>query len=205
MSPEGVVNYSLKSGDIIRNNEVYCAVTELSLIGRHNHLNVCASLGLIDGFGLKKKLVIQALKSFKGLSHRMEMVCEDNQGRQWINDSKSTNVHSLDAALSSQQAPICLILGGRGKGEDYSQVFRRYHSIIKELVIYGEDSSLISSQASSIGNRVIVDTVSEAVVVAFQYNSDVLFSPACASFDQYRDFNERGDDFKQQVRLVVSC
>jgi UDP-N-acetylmuramoylalanine--D-glutamate ligase len=205
VSPKGVVNYLLKSGDIIRNNEVYCAVSGLGLIGRHNYLNVCASLALIDGFGLTKNLVIQALESFKGLPHRMELVCEDNQGRQWINDSKSTNVHSLDAVLSSRQEPICLILGGRGKGEDYSQVFSRYHSIIKELVIYGEDSGLINSQASSIENRVIVDTVSEAVVIAFDYSSDVLFSPACASFDQYRDFNERGDDFKQQVRRVVSC
>jgi len=205
MSSEGIVNYSLRSGDIIRNNEVYCATADVGLIGRHNHLNICAALGLINGFGLGKKAVIHALMSFKGLSHRMEMVCEDDKGRKWINDSKSTNVHSLVAALSSQLKPVCLILGGRGKGEDYSQVFKRFHQVIEELVIYGEDRELINHQASMVEIRVVVDTVAKAVAIASEYKSDVLFSPACASFDQYTDFNQRGDDFKQQVRQVVSC
>ena len=204
-SSDGDVKYSLVTDEIHRNDQPYCTVSAVGLNGAHNHVNVCAALCLIDGLALEKGDVVRALGSFKGLPHRMEIVCEDNQGRQWINDSKSTNVHSLKAALSFRSAPICLIMGVRGKGEDYSQVFEEFNHIIGKLVVYGEEADVISSQASSILHQAKVDAVSEAVIVASQYPGDVLFSPACASYDQYRDFNERGEDFKQQVRKVVLC
>jgi len=203
--PDGDVTYMLRSGNVVRNGEVFCAVSDLGLIGKHNHLNVCAALGLVESFSLEKEAVVNSLVSFKGLPHRMEFVCEDDRGRKWINDSKSTNVHSLVAALSSQIEPVCLIVGGRGKGEDFSQAFGEYFQVIDKLVIYGEDKELINNQASSVKNRVIVNSVSEAVAVASDSACDVLFSPACASFDQYADFNERGDDFKQHVSQVTSC
>jgi UDP-N-acetylmuramoylalanine--D-glutamate ligase len=199
------VVYSLLLGCICRNNKRYCEVSDMSLIGMHNHLNVCAALCLIESFGFKQDLILAALSSFVGLPHRMELVVKDEQSRSWINDSKSTNVHSLTAALLSQSLPVCLIMGGKGKGEGYAETLGRFSVKIGRLITYGEDAHLIDSQASAILDRVVVQTVSEAVDKALSYPGDVLFSPACASFDQYEDFNERGDDFKRQVMRVTAC
>jgi UDP-N-acetylmuramoylalanine--D-glutamate ligase len=202
---QGRVTYSLRSDEIIKNGEVYCAASDISLFGRHNYLNVCASLALIESLDLPTGDVRAAIRSFSGLPHRMEMVCTDKQGRKWLNDSKSTNLHSLKAALSSQAQPVCLIMGGQGKGEDYSAVLNEYADSIGLLIAYGNDAELIVSAASAIANCIAVDKVSQAVVEASRQSKDVLFSPACASFDQYKDFNERGDDFKKQVKMVASC
>jgi len=204
-SVKGKVTYSLDPGEVLKNDKLYCKTSDITLPGQHNHINICAALALIDVFEFEDNSLIQAINSFAGLPHRMEIVCKDSHGYVWINDSKSTNVHSLWAALSSQTMPVCLIMGGRGKGEDYSQVLKKFSPVIGRLIAYGEDGGLIISQALSISDRVAVKTVSEAVAEASSYKGDVIFSPACASFDQYSDFVERGNDFKQQVKSVVTC
>ena len=197
--------FRISDGRITRNGEHYCDTAELSLIGSHNYLNVCAALAIIDVLSLSDKVIVSALGSFVGLPHRMEIVCHDTQGRAWINDSKSTNVHALRAALASQLKPVCLIAGGRGKGEDYQQVFTDFSHVIEKLILFGEDARVMESQSQRIDDRVVVDTLAEAVGHVGNYNGDILFSPACASFDQYRDYMARGDDFRVHARQVTSC
>ena len=103
------------------------------------------------------------------------------------------------------QQPVVLIMGGRGKGSDYRPLFARFSGVIAALILFGEDAALINQQAEAIAERHLVADVAAAVALAAGYQHDVLFSPACASFDQYRDFNARGDDFKAQVKRVVQC
>lgn len=197
--------YKVESEFIAKNGSSYCSISELAVRGQHNYLNICAVLALLDSFVLDDVKIIEALKSFRGLPHRMEYVVTDSNGHAWINDSKSTNVHSLEAALSSCDAPVCLIMGGRGKGEEYTGLFHRHGAMIKKLITYGQDGKIIADQAVVINDKSVVGTVAEAVQKAGSCNADVLFSPACASFDQYVDFNERGNDFKQNVMRLVKC
>ena len=201
----GTSDYTVKGEFIYQDQYEYCNVADIALVGQHNYLNVCAALALLHHLQLSQDKVVAELKQFVGLAHRMELICSDIKGRKWINDSKSTNVHSTKAALVSLNQQIILIMGGRGKGEDYSELFSEYADKISMLILYGEDADLISSQADSVVMKYILSSVSEAVELANTYADTVLFSPACASFDQYRDFSERGDDFKYHVRRVVVC
>lgn len=198
--------YQVVDDNIYLDDDLFCSIEEINLIGKHNQLNVCAALALLHGLGLEKKSVLAALNKFVGLPHRMELVCTDANKRQWINDSKSTNVHSTRAALMSVHDPVVLIMGGRGKGEEYDDLFVNFSENIAALITYGETAEKIYNQAENIQQRYRVENVAAAVLKADEFAATVLFSPACASFDQYRDFNQRGDDFKQQVaEVVTSC
>ena len=201
----GEVVYRFDDETIFRNDSRYCAVSELALTGNHNYLNICAVLALIEPLNLDKQKVNRLLKSFKGLPHRMEIVCQDSMGRNWVNDSKSTNVHSLRAALESQSSQVCLIAGGRGKSEDYQQLFEDFSGVVARLILFGEDARIIGEQAESISDRHIVNTLQQAVGYVGDFQGDILFSPACASFDQYSDYEARGDDFRNLARRLMSC
>ena len=197
--------YHSDGKNILRNGVEYCNVSGLSLSGSHNYLNVCAALALVDRLSLDQNKVVAALQGFSGLPHRMETVCYDSRGRKWINDSKSTNAHSLRAALQSRSDPVCLIAGGRGKDEDYHEVFEDYSGVIARLILFGEDAGVIDSQAANIDDRIIVETLQQAVQHVADFQGDILFSPACASFDQYRDYEARGEDFRNLAKRVASC
>lgn len=197
--------YRATTGGVYKNDDFLCHANDIALIGQHNYLNICASLALVDKCGFSTDRIKSVLMSFQGLEHRMEPVCTDQQGRVWINDSKSTNVHSTAAAMSSMCEPVVLIMGGQGKGEDYSQLLKDCANNIQQLVLFGKDAELINGQAQSIENRHVVDTVADAVELAAKNDAKVLFSPACASFDQYRNYIERGNDFKNQVRGLGLC
>jgi UDP-N-acetylmuramoylalanine--D-glutamate ligase len=200
--------YSVKDNNIYFGDELLLDTASLLLHGQHNALNVCAALALCEPLKLPKAQVLGAIRTFPGLPHRMEFVCKDSSGTTWINDSKSTNVHSLHAALESSQGNLCLIAGGYGKGEDYSEVFAAYRSKIEYLVLFGKEAENMYQQAVAVPNKVVVKNVAEAVNKAICNEQDihtVLFSPACASFDLYRDYIERGDDFRSIVREACSC
>jgi UDP-N-acetylmuramoylalanine--D-glutamate ligase len=199
------VVYQSDGESILRNDVEFCNVSGLSLAGGHNYLNVCAALALVDQFSLDRDKVFAALQGFSGLPHRMEIVCHDARGRKWINDSKSTNVHSLRAALQSQTASVCLIAGGRGKDEDYHEIFEDYSDVIARLILFGEDAGVIAEQAAKIDDMIVVDTLQQAVEHVAEFPGDILFSPACASFDQYRDYEARGEDFRSLAKRVASC
>ena len=201
----GETAYAIKDEMIYRGAAAYCRVSDIGLQGRHNHLNVCAALALAHHMELDKRRTTSALRSFAPLPHRLETACVDTLGRRWINDSKSTNLHATAAALQAMREPVVLIMGGRGKGEDYRGLFVEFAETIATLVAFGEDAALIESSAGSIADRHAVATVAEAVNVAAARRDTVLFSPACASFDQYRDFQQRGADFKRRVKRVATC
>ena len=204
-SKAGDVVFSVQGDELYRNGAGFCDLRRLNVSGRHNYLNICAALALIDQLMLDHQRVVSALKSFVGLPHRMELVCVDDQGRKWINDSKSTNVHSMLAALSGRSSSVCLIVGGRGKREDYSVALSNSAAVIGKLIIFGEDAAIIDSQATMIADRTVVGTVAEAVALADSWSGDILFSPACASFDQYSSYIERGEDFRRQVLGRAVC
>jgi len=199
----------LVSGDRITHAGAdYISLDGLSLSGNHNYLNICAALCLCRSLALDDAEVKQALGGFSGLEHRMELFDTDAKGRKWINDSKSTNLHSLEAALACCGEPVCLLMGGQSKNEDYAAFFDEYASRITHLVLFGRDAESIGEQAAKVISRHLVAGVAQAVAVANKISGNgavILFSPACSSFDQYENYRLRGEDFKAQVRRELSC
>jgi len=171
------------------------------LPGRHNLGNVLAALACMHAGHFAVDATLRALRAFKGVEHRIEYVRTLN-GVAYYNDSKSTNVDSLRVALESFSVPVILLAGGRGKGTDYRPLRELVCKHVRRLVVFGEDAPLL---AQAFGDLVPVDVVMgmmDAVACAHAYahpGEVVLLSPACASFDMYRNFEERGRDFKACV------
>jgi UDP-N-acetylmuramoylalanine--D-glutamate ligase len=174
-------------------------------LSRHNAINGAAALAICIGLGLPLVTSAQCLETFEGLPHRCE-VLPTKDGVLWINDSKATNVSAAVSAIESfrDAGPLILILGGRPKQEDFSPLLKALSHTpqLKALVLYGEAASLISDQLSDEWCAMRRTHFREAVDLAFQTSSPgdvILFSPACASFDQFENFEARGDAFRQQV------
>ena len=145
--------------------------------------------------------VLEGLRSFEGVEHRLERVASID-GVDYINDSKSTNLDSLKVALESFDAPVVLIAGGRGKGGDYAEIRGTVAARVSTLITIGEDASRIEEAFAgaipALRATGMADAVAKAAEVAPE-GGTVLLSPACASFDMYSDFEERGRDFKRAV------
>ena len=177
---------------------------DLGLMGRHNISNVMAALALGHAAGLPMDVMLETAKRFRGLPHRCEFVRRLGEV-DYINDSKGTNVGATAAAIESL-APaggkIVLIAGGEGKGADFSLLADPVSAHCRAVVLIGADAEII---ATALGNRVetvnaadIADAVQTAKKLA-EPGDRVLLSPACASFDMFRDYGDRGDRFRQQV------
>ena len=170
----------------------------LSLLGMHNVENVLAAFALVEFLKLPRKPVIVAVKSFKGLPHRMETVAS-SAGVRWVNDSKATNIGAAATALNSLDADLVWIAGGQGKGADFTELRKVVSDRIKLVVLLGEDADQIEHALQDRVEIVRVADMKEAVLIAGQHASEgmvVLLSPACASFDMYQSFAQRGDDFR---------
>ncbi len=177
----------------------------LTLTGRHNALNVLAALALVDAVGIDGSAYLDAVKSFRGLPHRMTHVA-DIGGVAWIDDSKSTTVASTIAALEGMGRKSVLIAGGDGKGQDFIPLVPAVRAHARAVVLLGRDAPLIERalRASPI-DLAHADTLEQAVALAMeraQPGDAVLLSPACASWDMFRDYGERGDRFVQAVRAL---
>lgn len=191
-----------KNGEVYFNDGVLSlclfSVNELKLRGEHNLSNVlCASLMAILN-GVSKELIREQVMNFKGLKHRMQFVCKKS-GVEYYNDSKGTNVHSTATALKCFEKPLILILGGSDKGENYDPLFKDVDKI-KKLFVYGKTANKIMKSAKKSGMKNIMKCKTLDVVMSYIKDESikgdiVLFSPACASFDQYKDYKERGDHF----------
>lgn len=178
------------------------AASESPLPGRHNALNIMASMALAKVFDVNPQDAIEAVKGFCGLAHRMHKVlCHD--GVTWINDSKGTNVGSTLAAVSGLDAPIILIMGGQSKGQNFGPLMKAAKHSVSVLIIFGEDGALIHAAAiEELCTVVVVSDLAEAVSQADRASRPgdvVLFSPACASFDMFANFKARGERFCQLV------
>ena len=177
---------------------------ELGLMGQHNISNVMAALALGQAAGLPMDVMLDTAKRFKGLPHRCEFVRRVSDV-DYINDSKGTNVGATAAAIESlvpAGGKIVLIAGGEGKGADFSLLAEPVATHCRAVVLIGADAGII---ATALGNR--VETVNAADIAGAvhtarklaQPGDRVLLSPACASFDMFRDYGDRGDRFRQQV------
>ncbi|MFG1173763.1 UDP-N-acetylmuramoyl-L-alanine--D-glutamate ligase [Erwiniaceae bacterium CAU 1747] len=172
---------------------------EMNLTGQHNYTNALAALALADAVGLPRATSLKALTTFTGLAHRFQLVRENN-GVRWINDSKATNVGSTEAALNGLQVAgtLWLLLGGDGKSADFSSLTRFLQGDNIRVYCFGRDGAELAALRPEIS--VQTETMAEAMAqISGQVKSGdmVLLSPACASLDQFKNFEQRGDLFAQ--------
>ena len=204
-------------GLIKENNEEYLAknltplmlARELKIRGRHNVDNALAALALGDGAGIPMNAMLDALRSFKGLKHRCEFVAEKN-GVEFYNDSKGTNIGATLAAvngLARDPHQLIVILGGEGKGQDFTELAPALKAINAHVVLIGRDAPLIEQalqQVTTITHAVsLQDAVNKSFAIA--NNGDaVLLSPACASFDMFKNYEDRGEKFCAAVQELIA-
>lgn len=175
---------------------------ELQLLGAHNQANALAVSLLAIGTGIPIQAIRAGLRTFRGLPHRLEVVA-DTGGVRWINDSKATNIASTIVALKGVTQPTVLLLGGRHKGEPYTQLLPHMQNV-KIVIAYGEAADIIEKDLK---NRVALERIDggfEQVVARaaeFARAGDVvLLSPACSSYDMFRNYEERGSAFAQLAK-----
>lgn len=178
-------------------------IHDLALQGTHNTFNSMAaglSANIID---IKKDKIREALSDFQGVEHRLEYVASV-RGVQFINDSKATNVNSCWYALQSMKTPVVLILGGTDKGNDYSEIEKQVEEKVHSMVFLGIDNGKLHKFFDKKGKNISdASSMQEAVEKAFQYaqkGDTVLLSPCCASFDLFKNYEDRGTQFKNCVK-----
>ena len=175
---------------------------EMTLVGQHNYTNALAALALADAVNIPRASSLKALTTFTGLAHRFQLVHEAH-GVRWINDSKATNVGSTEAALNGLQVKgtLWLLLGGDGKSADFSPLARYLQGDNVKLFCFGRDGDALATLRPEIATR--TETMQQAMTqIAAQVKAGdmVLLSPACASLDQFRNFEQRGDQFAQLAK-----
>jgi UDP-N-acetylmuramoylalanine--D-glutamate ligase len=184
-------------------------VSRLRVAGLHNAANALAALALCRAIGLEYERLVAALTGFEGLPHRVQLVAE-LRGRRFFDDSKGTNVGATVAALNGMREPVVLIAGGEGKGQDFAPLARALAGRVRTLVLIGRDAELIARAAAGSGVAMMrAASMEEAVQAAFaasRTGDAVLLSPACASFDMFRDYEHRAEMFRAAVHhLEAAC
>lgn len=177
------------------------ALAELPLEGRHNAANALAALALGVACGFNEQAMCSALKAYKGLPHRMQRVAEIN-GVTWVNDSKATNIGACIAALQGYNHKVILIAGGDAKGADMMELVPTVKAKTKSVVLMGKDAGLIEQALDGCVPIYKATDIRQAVIIAAgiaDAGESVLLSPACASQDQYKNYQERGDKFMKAV------
>ena len=185
---------------------------ELALKGRHNVLNSMAATIAANVVGIKKEIIRESLKTFQGVEHRLQYVATV-RGVRWINDSKATNVNSCWYALESMKTPVVLILGGKDKGNDYSEIDELVREKCHTLVFMGLHNEKLHEHFSNFKSQItddklqIIDTdnLHDAIQGAYKaaHEGDtVLLSPCCASFDLFKSYEDRGEQFMAAVRAL---
>ena len=176
---------------------------ELSLTGKHNIYNSLAAGIATNIAGIKKDIIRQSLSDFPGVEHRLEKVCKVG-GVQYVNDSKATNVDACWYALESMKTPTILILGGKDKGNDYNEIKELVKQKCVGLVYLGSDNTKLHNFFDGMGIPVRdTHNMKECVEACYEMaktGDTVLLSPCCASFDLFKNMEDRGDQFKTLVR-----
>ncbi|WP_274475219.1 UDP-N-acetylmuramoyl-L-alanine--D-glutamate ligase [Mangrovimonas aestuarii] len=187
----------------IDNSKISMPTTNLALEGKHNVKNAMAASTVAHLLRIRKQTIRESLENFQGVEHRLENVLKINKV-QYINDSKATNVNATYYALESMDAPTVWIVGGQDKGNNYQELFRFVNEKVKAIICLGvENKKLLDTFSGMV--EVIVETqdMNEAVKMAYKLaeaGDNVLLSPACASFDLFENYEERGRLFKEAVR-----
>ena len=184
---------------------VVAATSEIRLPGMHNLANVMAAVAIGILCGCRLEAIRRALSTFSGLEHALEFVRE-LRGVKFFNDSKGTNVDATEKALASFDEPILLILGGKDKGGNFAQLRDPVRRKVKRVVVMGEAAPRLAQILKGIKPVSSAGSLSEAVTLAgreAEAGDVVLLSPACASFDMFRNYEERGREFKRIVHQLV--
>ena len=187
---------------LMARGEVILACDEMQLTGRHNYMNALAAIALAQAAGINLLGIQTALREFGGLEHRFQ-VAHMAHGVRWINDSKATNVGSTVAALTGLQVAgkLYLLLGGDGKGADFSELATLINQPHIFCYCFGQDGKQLAALSSQ---SQLFDTMEQAIAAIrpqLQAGDVVLLSPACASLDQFPCFEARGDEFTRLARL----
>ena len=197
---------------LARGRERLLKSSEMYIQGTHNVANALACLALGEAIGLPLESMLNTLKTFKGLEHRCEFVKEVN-GVRYYNDSKGTNIGAtlaaidgLGAAIEPQQGKVAIILGGQGKGQDFTALRDALTKYAKVAVLIGEDRAVIEKAIAGTTTLLHAESLKEAVELCqqnTQANDVVLLSPACASFDMFKGYSERGHQFVECVNTLA--
>ncbi|MDX1354492.1 MAG: cyanophycin synthetase, partial [Halomonas venusta] len=186
-------------------DEAWLNADDLTMAGRHNYANALAALAMGKALGFAKAPMCQALAAFKGLPHRSEVIARIN-GVMWVNDSKGTNVGATLAAIqgisASLTGKIILLAGGVGKGADFTPLAMPLAESAKTAVLFGADAHRLEAAISSAVPVHLVSDLTQAMEVArglAEPGDCVLLSPACASLDQFANYQARGDAFRAWV------
>ncbi len=178
---------------------------DIPIPGLHNVQNILAAALAAAAFEIPETVIADTVRKFRGVEHRIEYAAA-LEGVDFYNDSKATNLDSVEKALESFSRPIVLIAGGRDKGEDYNRLNSLVGKRVRRLIVMGESAALIEKAWGSCVPWEHVDNMGEAVRTAFSRarpGDVVLLSPGCSSFDMFQDFEERGRVFKAEVMKIV--
>lgn len=187
----------------IDNNQIIMSTTNLALQGKHNIKNQMAASTVAHLLKIRNQTIRESLENFQGVEHRLEQVLKINKVR-YINDSKATNVNATYFALDSMESPTIWIVGGVDKGNDYRELFSFINEKVKAIICLGVDNEkLLSTFGNMVDTIVETQSMSDAVKIAYKLaetGDAVLLSPACASFDLFESYEDRGRQFKDAVR-----
>ena len=202
-------HYGLREGDgqrwLCHGESRLTRYASLKIFGLHNAANALAALALADAVGIERTAALRALTAFRGLPHRCEFVAERG-GVQYFNDSKGTNVGSTLAALLGLPAPIVWLGGGQGKGQSFADLRSALAQKARAAVLYGEDAALIERDvlgAAPIYREHDMRAALQRARALAVAGDRVLLSPACASFDQFKNYLDRGDQFRSAVEQLI--
>ena len=191
---------------LCKGHDLLITTNELAIKGLHNVANALAALALGEAIGLPLPAMLETLRTCKGLPHRMEWVGEAHEVN-WFNDSKATNVAAAVAAIEGVPAKrVILLAGGRGKGQDFTPLHKPMAQHVRVVILFGEDAQQIAAVVPNETEVMFVEDMQEAVQLAAikaQAGDAVLLSPACASFDMFSGYEQRGDVFRKAVQEQV--
>jgi UDP-N-acetylmuramoylalanine--D-glutamate ligase len=206
------ISKTIKNGAYLNNNtmeinineeEFLMETTQMALEGKHNMKNAMAATSVANILRIRKQTIRESLSNFQGVEHRLEKVLKI-QNVQYINDSKATNVNATFFALDSMTTPTVWIVGGVDKGNDYTELMALVNEKVKAIICLGvENKKIIDAFGNIVDMMVEVDNMHDAVNTArhiAEKGDSVLLSPACASFDLFENYEDRGNQFKREVR-----
>jgi UDP-N-acetylmuramoylalanine--D-glutamate ligase len=198
--PSGPRDFGVAGNKLVQGSVEILPADELAIRGSHNVANALAACALVSTMNIETAALAAALKTFQGLPHRLELVAT-RKGVEWYDDSKGTNVGATVAALRGLGRRCVLILGGDGKGQDFSPLRGVVLKFTSHVLLIGRDAALIGNVLPGERCASLEQAVRRAAELA-KAGEAVLLSPACASFDMFRDYRHRGEVFAQAVRSL---
>ena len=205
LDPDQSFKFGLNETRIIKkDHKNFINLNEISLIGKHNYSNIIAAATTAHLLGIEESQISESIKNFHPIHHRMEHFHTEN-GVKYINDSKATNIDAVKCALDSFTQPVILILGGLFKGGHFEELLPHTGNV-NAVIAYGEAQELINTALGDAVRLYNFDSLKQAVVLSRSIANPgdiILLSPGCASFDQFKNYEERGDCFKNWVLAQI--